>query len=405
MTKYFEYGVNLSAGQKENLVKAIKTNSELTLRLKNNQLQGGDELMLTKTQINKIKKAVANRTGVDIKISKTQIRKSVREGGSLFSSLALLGAKALPYASKALPALVTGAVSALGSLGIDKIFGKGMTGGFLIPQNKIDQLIQYKNLLTKAPKEQILAAVQSGGQVVINPTVKQRGGFLGSLLASIGIPLAVELGSKLFGKGMTLPRKAGQGLMTMPKPPPPFYGNWEGRGKKKRPRASSRKKFPFSKYSIDRSNSLRPTWKDIPLSNLDLMDWVKYLKIPDFKGIFARDAPKHLHQTGGCVINLDDGIGKGTHWVTSFIKSGVIYYFDSFSLPPPIEFVEYARKLGMKYQYNYGNPIQNIYSVRCGYYCLYFLDNIWRKSFYDCLKVFNLKDTQKNEIFIKKYFS
>ena len=34
MTKYFEYGVNSSAEQKENLVKAIQTNSELTLRLK-----------------------------------------------------------------------------------------------------------------------------------------------------------------------------------------------------------------------------------------------------------------------------------------------------------------------------------------------------------------------------------
>ena len=234
MTKYFEYGVNLSVGQKENLAKAIQTNSELTLRLKNNQLRGSDELMLTKTQLNKIQKAAANQTGVDLKISKTQIRKSVREGGSLFSSLAMLGAKALPFvtkaASKALPALATGAVSALGSLGIDKIFGKGMTGGFLIPQNKIDQLIQYKNLLTNAQKEQILAAVQSG---VINPTAKQRGGFLGSLLASIGIPLPLEMGSKLFGKGMTLPRKAGQGLTTMPKPPPPFYGNWQGRGKKK----------------------------------------------------------------------------------------------------------------------------------------------------------------------------
>ena len=236
MTKYFEYGVNLSEGQKENLAKAIQTNSELTLRLKNNQLSGSDELMLTKTQLNKIQKAATNRTGVDLKISKTQIRKVV-QGGSLFSSLAMLGAKALPFvtkaASKALPALATGAVSALGSLGIDKMFGKGMTGGFLIPQNKIEQLIQHKNLLTKAQKEQILAAVQSGGQLVINPTAKQRGGFLGSLLASIGIPLALEMGSKLFGKGMTLPRKAGHGLMTMPKPPPPFYGNWEGRGKKK----------------------------------------------------------------------------------------------------------------------------------------------------------------------------
>ena len=235
MTKYFEYGVNLSVGQKENLAKAIQTNSELTLRLKNNQLSGSDELMLTKTQLNKIQKAAANRTGVDLKISKSQIRKSVKQGGSLFSSLAMLGAKALPFvtkaASKALPALATGAVSALGSLGIDKIFGKGMTGGFLIPQNKIEQLIQHKNLLTKAQKEQILAAVQSGGQLVINPTAKQSGGFLGSLLASIGIPLALEMGSKLFGKGLALPRKAGHGLMTMPKSPPPFYGNWEAKKK------------------------------------------------------------------------------------------------------------------------------------------------------------------------------
>ena len=408
MTNYLEYGVKLTDGQKTNLAKAIKTGSELSLRLKKEQLSGRDELMLTKTQVNKIKKAAQNKTGVVIKISKSHIRKSVKQGGSLFSSLAMLGAKALPYvttaASKAFPALATGAVSALGSLGIDKMFGKGMTGGFLIPQNKVDQLIQYKDWLTNKQKEQILASLQSGGQVVVNPTVKQRGGFLGSLLASIGIPLAMEVGSKLFGKGLTVPRKAGHGLMTMPKPPPPFYGNWEGRGKKKRPRAFARTKFPISKSSIDRGNSLRPSWRDVPLSNLDLMDWVDYLKIPDFKGIFARDS-QHLHRTGCCIINLDDGVGNGTHWVASYIKSKIIYYFDSFSLPPPMEFVDYARRLGLSYQYNYGYPIQNILSVRCGYYCLYFLDNIWRKNFYDCLKVFSLADTQKNEMFIKKYFS
>ena len=156
MAKYLEYRVNLTDGQKKSLVKAIKTGSELTLRLKNNQLKGNDELMLTKTQQNKIQKAVKNKTGVDIKISKTQIRKSVKQGGSLLSSLAMLGAQALPFAtkaaSKALPALATGAVSALGSLGIDKLFGKGQRGGFLIPQNKIDQLIKYKELVDKKTK-------------------------------------------------------------------------------------------------------------------------------------------------------------------------------------------------------------------------------------------------------------
>ena len=178
----------------------------------------------------------------------------MKQGGSLFSSLAMLGAKALPYAakaaSKAFPALATGAVSALGSLGVDKLFGKGQSGGFLIPQNKIDQLIQYKDWLTNKQKEQILAAVQSGGQVVINPTAKQSGGFLGSLLASIGIPLALEMGSKLFGQGLTMPRKAGHGLMTMPKPSPPFYGNWEGRGKKKGRRLLLGANSPFQNIPL-----------------------------------------------------------------------------------------------------------------------------------------------------------
>ena len=149
MTTYIEYHVNLSDGQKANLAKAIETSSEITLRLKNNQLKGNDELMLTKTQINKIKKAVQNNTGVDIKISKTQIRKSVKHGGSLFSSLLSLGTKLLPYATKAAALLATGAVTTLGSLGIDKIFGKGQSGGFLIPDSKIELLIKNKNMLTQ----------------------------------------------------------------------------------------------------------------------------------------------------------------------------------------------------------------------------------------------------------------
>ena len=84
--------------------------------------------MLTKTQINKVNKAKSNGTGVDIKISKTQIRKAIKEGGNLFSSLIKMGSKMLPLATKAAtkiaPALATGAAQALGSLGIDKKFWK-----------------------------------------------------------------------------------------------------------------------------------------------------------------------------------------------------------------------------------------------------------------------------------------
>ena len=136
-TTYFAYGVNLSQGQLQKLKKAYDDNSEITIRLGKNDLKGPHELMLTKTQINRINKALKNGTGTDIKISKTQIRKAIIRGGSLWSSLISLGTKALPFVtkgvSKVAPHLATGALSALGSLGIDKIFGNGMQGGAILP--------------------------------------------------------------------------------------------------------------------------------------------------------------------------------------------------------------------------------------------------------------------------------
>ena len=205
---YVKYGVKLSAGQKEKLAKALSNKSAITIRLTKSDLTGNHKLMLTRTQLKRIQKAMNNGTGVDLKISKTQIRHLIQEGGSLWGSLLTLGAKALPYATKAatkaLPALATGALSGLASLGVDKIFGKGQTGGFLIPQNKIDQLIKHKDLLTKKQKEQIVTALHTGGQLVVKPTKTQSGGFLGTLLASIGVPLLLNA---LTGKGLQVDRR------------------------------------------------------------------------------------------------------------------------------------------------------------------------------------------------------
>ena len=50
MTSYFEYGVMLTDGQKLKLASAIQNETPITLRLKYNQLNGEDELMLTKRQ-------------------------------------------------------------------------------------------------------------------------------------------------------------------------------------------------------------------------------------------------------------------------------------------------------------------------------------------------------------------
>ena len=254
MTTYIEYGVKLTDGQKSKLASAIRNKSELTLRLKHSHLRGSDELMLTQRQISKIKKSLANGTGSDIKISKTQIRRSVKHGGNLFTSLASLGAKLLPYAikgvSKVAPALATGAASALGEIGLKKIFGSGIT----IPKKFFPFLPAIVREFTQAQINQINRAHKTGGRLVIKPTRKQiEGGFLGTL-ASIGIPMAISLVSKMFGSGLQVDRRSSSNTKNVyipppppthgegypyPYKPPPFIGTWEnpiGMGvKKKKP--------------------------------------------------------------------------------------------------------------------------------------------------------------------------
>ena len=217
------------------------------------------------------KKPSGTIAGLKFHFSKSSIRKSVKQGGSLWTSLFSLGTKALPFVtkgvSKVAPHLATGALSALGSLGIDKIFGSGMQGGMILPdaivkmlQKGIEipvkflvNLINMREMLTNAQKTLIGKGLQSGKGIVLKPTKRQiHGGFLGTL-AAIGIPMAIELASKIFGsgagQGLQTPRKAGQGLQTPRKAgtgvgqglqvsqkpflwqPPPFYGTWEGQGR------------------------------------------------------------------------------------------------------------------------------------------------------------------------------
>ena len=287
MSTYFEYGVKLTNGQKTKLLSSIKNKTPLTIRIKNSHLKGSDELMLTKRQINKIKKSIENGTGTDIKISKTQITHSVKHGGNLFSSLASLGARVLPYAikgvSKVAPALATGAATALGEIGLNKIFGKGSakSGGILIPQNFLTMLPPFSREFTRAQINQINKAYKTGGQLVIKPTRAQiEGGFLGTL-ASIGIPMAISLVSKMFGGGLQVDRSGSSNTANVyvPNPPPPpptitthgeggypypyrsppFIGTWKnpiGMGvKKKKPKSKGKglllgKNSPFNSIPI-----------------------------------------------------------------------------------------------------------------------------------------------------------
>ena len=152
MTSYQKYKLNLSEGQREKPQRYFQKRAPMTLRFHHNQLSGNDELLLTRTQINKIEKSnLRDGTGADIKISISQMRKQSGENVfSLLTSFAPLTTTTLPQILEtvALSAL-TGAVSG----GIEKaIKGEGL---FSVPQNKEKKLIQYEDYLTKAQKNKL----------------------------------------------------------------------------------------------------------------------------------------------------------------------------------------------------------------------------------------------------------
>ena len=320
----------------------------------------------------------------------SDIRKAVRQGGSLWGSLARLLPMAMPLAKKAIALLATGALSGLASLGVDKIFGKGQRGGFLIPMDKIAHLAAYKHLLNTGQKKDIPNALQTGNGLVIRPTKTQQGGFLGTLLASIGVPLLLNA---LTGKGLQADRTGsanttsvyvpdttnGHGMYNpYPYMSPPFFGTWEnpvGMGVKKKKKGkgtAARKKQPIQFNPNSRNNTVRFINK--PLSNIDLSQWVTQLGIKYFRGIYSRDnLPDKIHKLETGIINLDDSMGGGSHCICyRNVDKQYCEYFDPFGLIMPNEIKNYLKTSGKKLVYS-SDEIQERDSVLCGYWCLYYL--------------------------------
>ena len=221
MTTTINHGVKLSNYQKKIIMKG---NFPINIRLNNKSLIGPDNLLLTKRQFNKIQKSLNNGTGTDLKLKKNQIlyndkirydsrnlvihknRIQEQQGGFL-GALANLGRIILPFVSKLAPKilkpLASGAVNALGSLGIEKLIsGKGL----------LQNLQQKYNFSNNFRKEEIINDIQRVIKFLeenknFKVNKKQQGGFLGALAAAIGIPLI----AKLFGAGSI---QEGQGILS-----------------------------------------------------------------------------------------------------------------------------------------------------------------------------------------------
>ena len=103
MTQYNSLNVKLSNSQLNELKSAIKNKTDVVLRLSSNMIGNSNdktnfphELLLTNRQVENLRKAFANNSSTDIKLSKTQLSKMIQSGGFLGRLLGPLLKTGLP---------------------------------------------------------------------------------------------------------------------------------------------------------------------------------------------------------------------------------------------------------------------------------------------------------------------
>ena len=153
------------------------------------------QLLLTKTQINKINNAINNNRAVDIKFTKKQIKKRSKSGGSLGSLLSKLAGPlmkvAMPLAKNVLAPLgLTAAMSEIERSIQKKIHGSGTTT-LINPNEDVNDIMKIIQALEKSG-----ILLKGVTKTIKSETKEQKGGFLSMLLGTVGASL---LGNLLSG--------------------------------------------------------------------------------------------------------------------------------------------------------------------------------------------------------------
>ena len=86
MTQYNSLNVKISNSQLNKFKSAVKNETEVVLRLSSNMIGDNEtnyphQLLLTNRQVANIRKAFANNSSIDIKLSKIQLSKTMQSGG------------------------------------------------------------------------------------------------------------------------------------------------------------------------------------------------------------------------------------------------------------------------------------------------------------------------------------
>ena len=375
MTQYNSLNVKLSSSQLNKLKPSIKNETDVVLRISSNMVSNSNdntnfthELLLTNRQVANIRKAFANHSSIDIKLSKTQLSKMIQSGGFLGNLLGKLAGPlmkvAMSLAKNVLAPLgLSAAMSAIDGSIKKKMLGSGATT-LIISNDEMDDILKIVKSLENSG-----VLLKGVSETIQHEAKEQRGGFLGMLLGTLGAFLLGDVLSKgLSGKGVI---RAGEGTIRA------GYGS----------KGSSLKIFL--------------TLPPHPLTNFEIQEY--YQNEPRFNGGFSRDNLGSAVKNGAYVINLDEYHDIGTHLVALYVNNKTITYFNSFGVEHiPKEIMKFiARKKIITNIYR----IQAYDSIMCGYFCIGFINFTFNgKSLTDYANVFSPNDLKKNDEIILKYF-
>ena len=170
-----------------------------------------NELLLTNRPVANLRKAFANNSSTDIKLSKTQLSKMIESGGFLGRLLGPLLKARLPLMKNVIKPLaksiliplgLTAAASAADAGIHKKILGSRNTTTLIISNDEMEDIIKIVKSL-----EDSGLLLKGVTETVQNEVKEQKGRFLSMLLGTLGASL---LGNILVSKGMN---RAGEGFI------------------------------------------------------------------------------------------------------------------------------------------------------------------------------------------------
>ena len=193
MTQYDTVNVKFSNSQLTKLKPAIKNGTGVTLNFPSNIINDSNDeynflqkLLLTNTQFSRLLKAFTNNSSANKKLSKNQLHKIRQSGGILGRPLGplLIGNALKPLAKNVLiPLGLTAAASASDAAIRKKMFGSWFTT-LIISNEEMEDIMKIVKSL-----EDSCLLIKDVSETIKNQVNKQKGGFLGMLLGTLGASL------------------------------------------------------------------------------------------------------------------------------------------------------------------------------------------------------------------------